>query len=1424
MTPSRSRHRPRPRLRPPDLARLRRGAAAVLLAAVPVTVAVPRALAGEGGDRTTDLIIEFAAAPAATAATAPAGLRAAAARQAVAERRGTLRAGQRDLLAKARSRGVRLTEKRSFTLLFNGVAVRARERDRAALASLPGVAAVHPDLTMRRADTASNELTGVPGVWKRKAPDGRGTRGDGTTVAVVDTGIDYRHPDLGGGFGQGRKVAAGYDFVNGDGDPRDDNGHGTHVAGIIAGDGGVQGVAPKAGLAAYKVLDGRGQGAESTVLAGLEAAADPAAAHPADVINMSLGAAGDGTEPIGRAATRAAQSGIVVVAAAGNEGPGAQTVGTPAAADGVISVGASTSGVRVPRLSVVRPAKENVQAFRNALSAVPPARASDAALLDGGHGTAEELDGLGDVKGAVVLVRGVDVTETEPVAREIERRGALAALFGGEESSGPQLAAERSGTAAKPPSGPPRDRFATGDGRLGRLVVLDADAYETAHLLGLLGKGKVRLRLASEDATDRLADFSSRGPSDRFGTKPDLVAPGVEILSTVPDGGTERLSGTSMAGPHVAGAAALLRQLHPDRPATAIGGALVAGAKRLDGLAPGEQGAGRLDLPAAADADVTASPPALSLGLADLSGRTVRGTGTVRLANAGKRRATVPLRARGFGNRADVRISPRTVSIPAGRSADVKVTVSARTPERDADLTGWIESSGRVRVRVPYLLAARHFTVHTSPDPSDGASEAFVHAPVALQAPPVVAVTGPDGRTAEVTARLDHDQWWRAPLRGDRAGTYRVTARGSTARGRVLTGDAAFEVTPADARGAHWDPVGPNSGSGAIATTPAAPGQAALSQFGDSGVWLTTDRGGSWRQQRRLPVGPRIGGTGRVVIDPRDGRRMWNAVSSGSFTAGQVDPTYQGKILRTEDGGRTWTTLRFPDVAVDGLVIDPSGTTLVALAGDAFHVSRDRGATWQARPAPWGSRPSDLSISGGALFVAAHDGVWTVPGITGDAPGDARLALAAPGTRHVQGDGTMVVTDANNGTVRGSRDGGATWKQLYQVPRGFPQSLRIVDGDILIGSYTEEHVGKDHGADWTTWKEPIEGAIENDFGAWGSGGDRETLLSSERAGLFATRDGGGSYTRVGIQGATVHDLAMANGADGRPSLIAATDFDLYRTAPPTGAVTARTREWGTAKEAYFGTAVGQLAVSPRDPREVWKVVTSPSVDVFKVLRSQDGGATWKQVVRAQETPYDLLVHPADPKRIAVPFKTLRDSGLLASDDGGATWRRLLHGHVFTTAAGDPKDPRRIWLGDRDGLYRSDDGGETVTKVQDGPVTKVFTDPSSPRRVIAAGAVIRVSDDGGRTFREARAGGPPMRVTDVVAARGGALYASTGAFTDAGLLKGGRGVLRSTDGGRTWANVSGDLQNTAVTALTATPDGAWLYAGTQDGGVHRLRLR
>ncbi|MEV0841404.1 hypothetical protein AB0I55_17840 [Actinocatenispora sera] len=84
----------------------------------------------------------------------------------------------------------------------------------------------------------------------------------------------------------------------------------------------------------------------------------------------------------------------------------------------------------------------------------------------------------------------------------------------------------------------------------------------------------------------------------------------------------------------------------------------------------------------------------------------------------------------------------------------------------------------------------------------------------------------------------------------------------------------------------------------------------------------------------------------------------------------------------------------------------------------------------------------------------------------------------------------------------------------------------------------------------------------------------------------------------------------------------------------------------------------------------------------------------------------------------------------------------------------------------------------------------------------------------------------MRVSDLYAPPGAGhtLYAATTSYAANGLPQGGRGVLRSTDNGRTWHNVSSGLRSTAVTSLAGSPDGRWLFAGTADGGVHRLRLR
>src|SRR5262249_14447408 len=143
------------------------------------------------------------------------------------------------------------------------------------------------------------------------------TRGEGMRVAVIDTGIDYTHPALGGGFGPGYKVAGGYDFFNDDADPVDDNGHGTPEAGIIAADShSLIGVAPRTTLYAFKVLGADGGGNSSDVIAGIEAAADPNGdgdpSDHLDVANLSLGGLGGADAPQSRAVDAAVAAGVVV--------------------------------------------------------------------------------------------------------------------------------------------------------------------------------------------------------------------------------------------------------------------------------------------------------------------------------------------------------------------------------------------------------------------------------------------------------------------------------------------------------------------------------------------------------------------------------------------------------------------------------------------------------------------------------------------------------------------------------------------------------------------------------------------------------------------------------------------------------------------------------------------------------------------------------------------------------------------------------------------------------------------------------------------------------------------------------------------------------------------------------------------------------
>jgi len=174
--------------------------------------------------------------------------------------------------------------------------------------------------------------------------DGDGIRGnyskDDIVICILDTGVNAGHKDLKG------KLLFWKDFVNNRPSAYDDNGHGTVVAGVALGAGKLKkkfmGVAPEAALVAMKVLNNEGSGDESLVISAIDTAINVKTQFNIRVLNMSLAVSGNsaGKDALSLAANRAVSSGIIVVVAAGNEGPDANTIGSPSAAKNVITVGA----------------------------------------------------------------------------------------------------------------------------------------------------------------------------------------------------------------------------------------------------------------------------------------------------------------------------------------------------------------------------------------------------------------------------------------------------------------------------------------------------------------------------------------------------------------------------------------------------------------------------------------------------------------------------------------------------------------------------------------------------------------------------------------------------------------------------------------------------------------------------------------------------------------------------------------------------------------------------------------------------------------------------------------------------------------------------------------------------------------------------
>ncbi|MEU8677892.1 S8 family peptidase [Streptomyces sp. NPDC048560] len=219
-----------------------------------------------------------------------------------------------------------------------------REKDNGSAAATSGIAQIWLDGVRKASLDRSTGQIGAPAAWARSY-DGAGVK-----IAVVDTGIDATHPDLTG------RVVAERNF-SGSPDARDRVGHGTHVASVAAGTGAedarFKGVAPAAQLINAKVLDDRGVGEDSAVLAGV----DWAVAQGADVINMSLGGPDTlGIDPLEAQVNKlSTEKGVLFAIAAGNSGPGRGTVASPGSADAALTVGAVDDDDRIADFSGVGP-------------------------------------------------------------------------------------------------------------------------------------------------------------------------------------------------------------------------------------------------------------------------------------------------------------------------------------------------------------------------------------------------------------------------------------------------------------------------------------------------------------------------------------------------------------------------------------------------------------------------------------------------------------------------------------------------------------------------------------------------------------------------------------------------------------------------------------------------------------------------------------------------------------------------------------------------------------------------------------------------------------------------------------------------------------------------------------------------------------
>jgi minor extracellular serine protease Vpr len=587
-----------------------------------------------------------------------------------------------------------------FDIALNAVAVQLNGASLDQVAATPMVKAAqyqglyYPNAAVGDPDVA---LISAPQAWAQGG--GSANAGAGVKVAIVDTGIDITHPCF---------SDAGYAPVQALGDPQLTNNkvivakvfsnrtpqrgytaeavqeHGTHVAGTVACNFGtaapvngvttyaMSGVAPRALLGNYNIFPGQLANARSEdIMNALEAAYQDGF----DVANMSLGGGSHGFQDLLTVAVdNLDQANMVVAVAAGNSGPGYLTVESPGSAARALSAGAAT----VPHLIGV-PVTAGGTTYAGAtgdFNTVPADFTAPLGVALSGTSLSTACSALaGSFTGQIVLVsRGACSFSTK--IRNAQAAGAAAVLVANNAVGDPAGMAS-DGTANQPTI--PAYMVAIGTGQ-----TLKAMSGTSTTI------GAAATYIQTTNA-DLMASFSSQGPTDvDFRIKPDVVAPGVNVLSSIPHAYCAAppcfafFQGTSMATPHLAGSAAIVRQQHPAWSAAMVRSAIVNTAERgvlrdfQTGVLQDDvniNGAGRENLQLAVNAKVALDPVSVSFGAVP-SGSGLSRQVNVTLTNTTGAAQTYSLAV--SGPAAGVfSVSPSSVTLAAGASGAVTVTMNS---------------------------------------------------------------------------------------------------------------------------------------------------------------------------------------------------------------------------------------------------------------------------------------------------------------------------------------------------------------------------------------------------------------------------------------------------------------------------------------------------------------------------------------------------------------------------------------------------------------------------------------------------------------------------------------------------------------------------------------------------------------------------